>query len=285
MRSLALSAALAAAAMPGGAQTWQTVDISRQIRDSAEQRVSIEYGAGRLDIRPTSDRVLYSMQLRYDEENGRPVHRYDAEQRAVTLGISDLSLGIGRHIGNKNGGELRLAFSRAVPLDLRLDLGATQAKMDLGGLSLTNLQLESGASEATVDFSAPNPVRLRELRVNLGAAGFEATNLANANTPSVRVNGGVGGVDLDFGGRWAQDISLDASITLGKLTLHVPREVGVRVEVDKLFASFDHDALVKRGNAYYSANWDRATYHLRVKAQMVFGDIELDHAPPASQSP
>jgi predicted membrane protein len=85
-------------------------------------------------------------------------------------------------------------------------------------------------------------------------------------------------VELDFGGQWTQDMSVDADLALGKLTLHVPRDVGVRVEVQKFLASFDQQGLVKRGDAYYSDNWDQAKYRLRLRAQTTFGGIELDRA-------
>jgi hypothetical protein len=69
---------------------------------------------------------------------------------------------------------------------------------------------------------------------------------------------------------------VDANVALGKLALHLPREVGVRVEVKKVLASFDHAGLTKRGNAYYSSNWDDAKVRMRIHAETVFGAIEID---------
>ena len=150
--------------------------------------------------------------------------------------------------------------------------------LGIGGLDITALELESGASETVVDFSTPNQGRMRTLAADIGAASFEARNLANANVAKVRIHGGVGGVELDFGGQWQQDMDVNVDLALGKLTLHVPRDVGVRVEVEKFLASFDEQGLVKRGDAYYSDNWDRAKYHLTLRAKTTFGGIELDRA-------
>ena len=100
--------------------------------------------------------------------------------------------------------------------------------------------------------------------------------MGNANAESVHVQGGVGSVDLDFGGQWSRDMTVDVDLTLGKLTLHVPRDVGVRLEVQKFLASFDQQGLQKRDDAYFSENWDRAKYHLRLRAQTTFGGIELE---------
>lgn len=275
VRSAAVSLALAAGAQAAGAQAWRTLESSRQLRDSAEHHVRVEYGAGRIDIAATSAPVLYAMTLRYDETMASPVHRYDADARVLTLGVDIESRRLSG-LRDQTRGEMRLSLSRDVPVDLHLQLGATKATLDLGGLRLSNLRLESGASETLLDFSTPNAERMRSLEVSVGAASFEARNLANANASNIRVVGGVGSVALDFGGQWSQDVAVDVEVSLGKLTLHVPRDVGVRVEVQKIFASFDYVGLIKRDGAYFSDNWERAPHRLRVRAGTRFGGIELD---------
>jgi len=277
-RALVLAAAFGVAWQAAPAQSWRTVESARQLRDSGEHRVRVRYGAGRIDIGATNSPVLYAMTLRYDESTSTPLHSYDSTARLLTVGVEGQSDRFSRNLGEKSKGEMRLSLSRSVPVELSLALGATKATLDLGGLDITALELESGASETVVDFSTPNQGRMRTLAVDVGAASFEARNLANANVAKVRVHGGVGGVELDFGGQWQQDMDVNVDLALGKLTLHVPRDVGVRVEVEKFLASFDEQGLVKRGDAYYSDNWDRAKYHLRLRAQTTFGGIELDRA-------
>ena len=273
-----VAASIAVLAMPLGAQSWRTVESSRQLRDSAEHRVHVRYGAGRFDVSATSAPVLYTMTLRYDESSTTPLHRYDEGAHLLELGTEGQSKKLTRGSDDQGKGEMRLALSRSVPLDLQLELGATKAMLDLGGLQLQRVKLESGASETVLDFSSPNAARMDLLDVNVGAATFDARNLGNANASSIRVHGGVGSVDLDFGGQWAQDANVDVELALGKLTLHVPREVGVRLEVEKFLASFDQQGLQKRGDAYYSENWDRAKYRVRLHASTTFGGIELDRA-------
>jgi hypothetical protein len=275
----ALAFVLAALASRGvAAQSWRTVESARQLRDSSEHHVRVQYGAGRIDVGATSAPVLYSMSIRYDEATSTPIHGYDADSRVLTLGVNVPSERLSRDVGDKPRGEMRLSLSRTVPVDLDLELGATKAVLDLGGLNVLGLRLESSASETELDFSSPNRARMRALDVDVGAASFEARNLANANVAAMRIHGGVGGVDLDFGGQWSQDVSVDVDLALGKLALHVPRDVGVRVELQKFLASFDQQGLQKRGDAYFSENWDRAKYHLRLHARTTFGGIEIDRA-------
>lgn len=270
-----LIAALATAPSVSHGQTWRTLDVSRQLHDTTEHRIRVQYAAGRFSLRPTSERVLFTMQLKYDEERMEPIHEYDPATRRATLGVE----GDGsrwKAVRGSDQSEMRLDLSTAVPLDLELRLGATEARVDAGGLWLNRLRVETGAADAVLDFSAPNRSRLQRLDVQLGAAGFVITNLGNANVEYISVEGGVGSVDLDFGGAITQDVTVDANVALGKFSLRLPPDVGVRVEVKKLLASFEHPGLYKQGNAYYSNNWDDAKVRMRVRAETVFGAIEID---------
>ena len=260
---------------PAGAQAWRTIEVSRQLHDTAARRVSVEYSAGKLTVRAAEAPFLYQMWLRYDEARGDPVHRSDDDGRTLHLGLRRESSGVSfRRRGEE--GEMRLALTKEAPLDLSFDMGAAQADLDLTGLALSDLRVRSGASETTLRIGAPNPVPMRALQIDVGAAALHATGLANANTGEVRVAGGVGGVELSFDGEWTRDIEASANVALGGLTVRVPSDVGVRVEVGKVLASFEHDGLVKRGDAYYSPNWDSATRHLRLKAETVFGKLEVE---------
>lgn len=277
-RRLVLALALLIPWRTSSSQSWRTVESSRQLSDSAAHHVRVQYGAGRVEVGATNAPLLYSMTLRYDESSATPIHAYDQAAHSLTLGVDAQSQRFSKNMDEKAKGEMRLSLNRNVPLDLDLELGATKATLDLGGLNLSGLRLDSGASETLLDFSTPNRGRMRSIDVDVGAASFEARNLANANTSSIRVRSGVGSVELDFGGQWSQDVTADVDLSLGKLTLHVPRDVGVRVEVEKFLASFDQQGLRKRGDAYYSDNWDQAKYHLRLHAETTFGGIELDRA-------
>ena len=270
-RRLAPVLLLLAAAVPAGAQHWRTVDVSRQLRDTAAHEVRIRYGAGSLDVRPADGAVLFTMHLRYDEEALTPVHRYDATSRTLTLGLGDGSVRLGRSLGKESHGELRVALTRAVPLSLDLDLGAAEARLDLGGLLLHEVDIETGASDSRVSFGVPNRIPMERLVVSAGAANLELTGVSNANARSLSIESGVGNVEVRFDGPLTRNIDIDATMTLGRVSVTVPRDAGVRVELSRFLAGFDHFGLEKRGDAWYSANWDTATHRVDMKARTVFG--------------
>ena len=278
--ALSLAVALALPIESVAAQSgplWRTIEVSRQLRDTLPQRIRVQYGAGRLDVRGTADPLLYSMRLRYDESRAAPLHRYDAEQRSATLGVEPLARGARTSAGGdrREPGELVLTLPNRVPLDLDLELGGTQSTLELGGLALRTVRIECGATDATLLFSRINRVRMHQLEIDVGAADLSATNLANSNAEHVRVRGGVGVVDLDFGGEWSHDMNVSAELAVGKLRLRVPRDVGVRLTVSRIAAGFEHDGFTKRDDAWYSDNYERATHKLHLAAETYVGQIEI----------
>ena len=253
---------------------WRTVDISRQLHDSLPQRIRVQYGAGRVDVRGSVNPVLYEMHLRYDERRGAPLHRYDAASRSSVLGLESRE-GAQHSSDRDDSGELRVALPSGVPLDLDLQLGGTESQLDLGGLTLQSLRLECGATDANVIFSQPNRAHMSDLTIDVGAADLLVVHLANANADQIRVHGGVGVADLDFSGTWSRDVTVDAKLVVGKLVLRVPSDVGVRLDVQRVLAGFDHEGMVKRDGVWYSTNYDAAPHKLRVHAETFFGLIEL----------
>ena len=256
-------------------QSWRTLEVGRQLADSAAHQVRVEYRAGRLDVHGADSALLYDVSLRYDEARTVPVHRMEADGRAIELGVRSRD-----DERTTKGGEMRLGLSRRVPLDVSFELGAVEADLDLGGLALDNLAVRSGASEARLRFEEPNRLPMRRLSIDVGAASVRATDLANANAAELAVDAGVGAVELDFSGRWTRDLAATVDVTFGSVTVRVPSDVGVRLDVDRVLASVDAEGLVKRDDAWYSTNWDSARYHLRLDVDTVIGQFSLERVAP-----
>lgn len=271
---LATSASLAAlaVALPGAvqAQDWRTVTSMRQFDGEDRLSVDVEYGAGRLSIEPAERGVLYRAELRYDARIFRPELDYRGGRLNVGL---DGRKGI--DLNSDDGGRLDLALGPDSPIDLEMAFGAAAAEAELGGLRLRSLEVSTGASESTLRFSRPNRESMGEIKLQVGAAEFDAYGLGNANARRLRVEGGVGEVTLDFTGEWQRDLDVEVDMGLGSLVLRLPRGLGVRVRKDSFLASFDSQDLVKRGDVYYSENWDEAAHRLTIEIDAALSDIDV----------
>lgn len=253
------------------AQSWRTVTASRQLAGEDRVDVHVTYGAGRFEVQPVEGNALYRMRLRYDEDAFQPLTEYRDGRLRVGVENGPRNIPIRRN----GSGEMELALAREVPMDLKLEFGAVTAELNLGGLSLRTLQLSTGASEAVVDVSEPNPVRMTSARLEVGAASFTARTLGNLNSEQIEIAAGVGDVRLDFGGEWRGDSEVKVGMGLGSLELSFPRGLGVRIVRSTFLTSFDSQELVRRGEAFYSESWDQAESRLTIEIEAAFGSIRV----------
>jgi hypothetical protein len=267
--ALTMSAALMLGASAASAQDWQTMSSARSFTNESILKVDVEYGAGQLNIKSGTDASLYRADLRYDADVFRP--RMSYTQDRLRVGIED-----GKTKGrNMKAGRLDLTLGTRVPLDIDLQFGAAEAAIDLTGLLVKRAVIQTGASQTTLSVNKPNRIVCDELKLEVGAAKFEATGLGNLNISQLSVSGGVGEVILDFSGAAKRDMTAKIEMGLGSLTLRVPRGTGLQVTKNGILSSFDSQGMVKRGDSFYSENWKTAQRHVTIDVSAAFGSVAV----------
>lgn len=263
------------------AQDWRDVTSFRQRSNETALDVNVSYGAGELFIAPGESGELYRVGIRYDSEVFEPVTKFSNGR--LEVGVEGTGNGV--KLRKTKGGDMRLRLSPEVPLELDLHFGAVEADLELGGLHLARVDIETGASDTHVRFSEPNRMACERLEISMGAAAFEAEGLGNARCASVRVEGGVGDLTLDFSGAWSGDVRADVTIALGSVTLIVPENVGVRVDKDTFLADFSGSRFEKRDGLRYSDNWETAEHRLTIDLEGAFGSFDVRWAGPTVVTP
>ncbi len=115
-----------------------------------------------------------------------------------------------------------LGLTKALPLDLTIEGGASENNYDLSGLYLTNLKITQGASDTTVHFDAPNPSTMEEFTFTTGASSARFIGLGNANFKSMTMSGGAGNYTLDFTGNLLHDTVVDVKAGVSNFTIVIP---------------------------------------------------------------
>ena len=263
--------AVAVAILPSVAQgqSWKTVTMSRQLEDTEEIRVYVEYGAGAFTVRSIDEGLLYRMNLRYDEDKFEPVADFSGDR--LHLGVE--SIGRSVNLKRREAGQLELELARGVPMDLDLEFGAVKADIDLGGLALTDLDLSTGASESFVDVSEPNPLEMGTASFEAGAAEFSVHGLGNLNAERIELDAGVGSITIGLEGRWRRDAEVSIDMGLGSLELVVPEGLGIRLRKDSFLTSLDSEGLIKRGDVYESPDFADAEHRVVIDIDAAFGSI------------
>jgi predicted membrane protein len=111
--------------------------------------------------------------------------------------------------------------------------------------------------------------------VDVGAASVRLVRAGNAHAERISANVGVGGLELDLGGEWTRDIVIDARVAMGKFTLRLPSDVGIVVESNSFLLDFDKTGLRKRGNAWYSDDYDAAPRKVRLDLNGALGKLAI----------
>ena len=276
----ALLVLLAGSTEPAAAQSWKTISKSRQRRGQEFLDVKITYAVGRFELKKGSDRQLYRLDSKYDEEAFKLTSSYlESDERGR------LRIDIDGHdeIDLKDlkdydfeGGHLSLDLTGATPMALSMKFGAAEARLDLGGLRLRELLLETGASDTEIRFGEPNREVAEHCTFKAGAAQFKVEGLGNSGCRNINVSGGIGTLNLDFSGKWNHDATGDINVGLGTIEISVPAELGVRIDRSTFLMSFEAPGFEKQdGGVWLSRNWDTAEHHLTLSVSGALGGIKI----------
>ena len=284
MRSTTLSLAAVAALLPAvaGAQQWRTIESARQLTNTDPATVHVTFAGGKFELSPLPGRLLYQMQLHYDEQVADAVHEFDAENHQLTLGMSHANMGWRalRAMKNNEGGRMTLGLNPSVPMDLDLELGGAQAEVELGGMRVKNLKLKIGLAGSRISFSSPNQVEMEELSLDVGLGGVQFENLGNANAAEINVHGGMDGIELDFGDSVMRDVKINADVAFGGLKIRIPNSVGVTIQAETKLGSFKPQGFTKVNGAWFTPNWNQSSTHVTIVANTAMGGLEVEHAEP-----
>ncbi|MBP1692218.1 MAG: hypothetical protein H6Q37_101 [Chloroflexi bacterium] len=170
-----------------------------------------------------------------------------------------------------------LALGKSKPYTLSLETGASESRVDLGGLPLTRLLIRHGAGHAVFDFSAPlsQPIGLLELEA--GAAGLEMTHLANANFAEMVVHGGAAGYKFDFSGELRREGHVRITAGMASVEIMVPTRTAVKVSVETTLGNVDlGDGFTRKEGAYWNqAALEGSTPLLDIHSNVTMGSIKI----------
>jgi hypothetical protein len=200
----------------------QTIELGRA--ESAE--VKLDIGVGELRIQGGA-RELMEAYFSYNIEHWKPEvdYRIVRDQGVLTVRQGESR---GMTLGRKRN-RWDISLNDDVPLDLNIDFGVGEGKLDLTGLTLKSLDIDMGIGEMVLDLSGD---RKHSFDVILdGGIGSATIYLPEHIGIRARIDGGIGSIDAkgfkkrgeiytnDAFGKTDVSIDIDVDAGIGSIEL------------------------------------------------------------------
>jgi hypothetical protein len=132
----------------------------------------------------------------------------------------------------------------------------------------------------TWDLHLNNSVPM-DMSVEMGAGRADLT-LGTLSLNSLDLKLGAGESVVDLSGDWKNDLTARIKGGVGKITLRLPRDVGVKVTAEGGIGSINAGDFKKEGHTYTNDAYGKSDVTLRVDVKGAIGEInlELGGAPP-----
>ena len=234
------------------AEIGELVKESRSVELRAAKSVDaeIEMGVGNLFVSGGA-KDLMNAKFVYNVLGWEPDIEYD-----VVNGHGELTvrrrIGETSRLGRNARYEWDIRLNDGVSMDLDIQLGAGEAHLDLGSLSLGRLNVAAGAGEVEVFLTG---------RPSVDRFSMET---------------GAGDVTVDLTGDWRDDLTAAIVGGVGRLTLRLPADVGVRVEADKGIGKITARGLVKDDDTFINEAYGDSDVTLDIRCKTGIGAIILE---------
>ncbi len=250
------------------------------IDGAQEAELTTEIVFGEFTIEPVGGDTLIFIDVEYDPDKfSQPEMDYRRQNNHVTISLESANViedDFDKQMKSFHN-TWRIYLGRDVTWQLELDLAACETRMELGGLKIENLNVESGLSDTQLRFSEPNRVVLEKCQIETGVGSFEAFQLGNAVIRRFSLENGLGSSVLDFSGKHPLE-ALKASIEsgLGSVEMQLPNGLPVIMQVETFLGSSDLPGFDKlNGDLYRSISYQEGVPGLEADVSVGMGSVNV----------
>src|SRR5262245_50507680 len=185
-----------------------SVDVDK----SEMARIDVKMGVGELTIDGGSPKLL-DVDFAYNVPSWKPIFREDTSSFRKQITIEQPR---GSHGGSRVHYKWNLHLSDSVPIDVAAHLGAGEARMNLGTVSLRSLEVNMGVGQLKLDLRG-KPAR--DYNVNIhGGVGQATVYLPRDVRIEANAKGGIGNISVrgleKRGGVWVNPAYEHAPVTI-----------------------------------------------------------------------
>lgn len=249
---------LAALLLVSTAFCQKTLSTEENLNGIKSLKATINLGVVDLTLKKVeSPSKAFRVYCSYSEDAKVPVLDYEVDGNKGVFNFSNQKEGghfpwFNIH-GDKDTASIELANS--VPVSLTMNFGVCDAKVDLGGMQISDATFSTGVCDFDLNFSSANHIECEEIQVKTGVSSVSVENLANAHARHVEFNGGLGSVKIDFGGKLRGDCSVHVKTGLGSVEISIPSGINTIITAPGSFLnSVDVSGFYAQGDGEYRSS-------------------------------
>jgi hypothetical protein len=249
-------------------------------------KLHLRANSGNCYIKPSQNAEILNVFSNQDESAYS--HNYRKELKGKTcevfLNLEDIhSEGIGQSISTKMFGNpekpvsdklWKMYLTDSKPYLLELDYAIGNANVDLSGLAIKNLKINTGSADVNVGYSSlENQIDMDTFSVNVDLGSLTVKNLNLSRTKYMVADVGFGNMMLDFSNSPSVSNRIKGSVGAGNLVIIMPSDqtpVLVKIK-DSWLCSIKVPGSLKKLNETTFAN---AAYKADAKNALVF-DLDV----------
>jgi hypothetical protein len=183
--------------------------------------VDLDMATGEMRVQGGA-RELFEGHFTFNVEKWAPEFRHEVRGDKLYLTVKQGDLK-GIPLG-KARNRWDISLNEAVPVDLRVDFGAGESRLDLRGLNLRSVEVDMGVGDVRLDLSGP---RENDLHVTIdGGVGSSTVYLPEDVGVRVMVDKGIGSVDAK-GFLKRGEVYTNEAYDRSGVTLHVDIDAGI----------------------------------------------------------
>lgn len=207
------------------------VEVPEEPRPSAGGvEVVLDLDMGRFEIEPAPAGEPLSVEAHYDAAAFELSEAWDETARRYTVSFEQrrwMPLWRAGRSGEAN--EVVLRIPRGYPVALVGAIGVGQSRLELGGLTVSAVELDLGTGDHELSFSEPTPEPVERITLDGGVGELEIRDLGNASPAMVRVEQRIGELDVDLSGAWRTGGTVHLDLGIGECHVGVPLGIGVKL--------------------------------------------------------
>lgn len=231
-------------------QEFKEVRKTFSMENIEELETEIEFPVGGIILNATPNNTVKGI-FRYKKDQWEPEIRFDKQGNEGHLEISAEKRGKLRDYDESDQNIWGITLSKNVLHDLDLEMGAGKSKMNLEGCRIKSFEFAMGAGEAKI-------------------------NLRNSSVKELEIDAAVGEATIDLSGKWRND--MDASITggLGEITLKLPKDIGIKLDIHGILGEVNIQDFSKKGNTYTNDLYGKTENTLYIDLTGGLGEITIE---------